>query len=82
MEASVKTLGAAQFKAECLSLMDEVRLKHTRITITKRGKPVAQLVPIEDPVDKDPLAFYYIGGEILGDVTSPLVSPEDYEALR
>ena len=78
----MKTIGAAQFKAECLGLMDEVNLKHTRITITKRGKPIAQLVPVERPKDEDPLTFYYIGGKILGDVTSPLVPPEDYEALK
>lgn len=46
-------MSAAEFKARCLSLMDEVRAKGTRIVITKRGKPVAELVPVEKeaPVD-------------------------------
>ena len=38
------TIGAAEFKQRCLQLMDEVRPEG--ITITKRGKPVARLVPI------------------------------------
>jgi prevent-host-death family protein len=39
-----KTLGASQFKAQCLSLLDEVG--PDGIIITKRGKPVAKLIPI------------------------------------
>ena len=43
---------AGEFKAKCLHLMDEVSLKHISITITKRGKPIAKLVPIEEkPLD-------------------------------
>ena len=37
---------AAIFKAECLSLMDEVARTGEPITITKHGKPIAQLVPV------------------------------------
>ena len=39
------TIGAAQFKQECLALLD--RLGPEGIVITKHGKPVAKLVPIE-----------------------------------
>jgi prevent-host-death family protein len=41
----MKTIGAAQFKAECLALLD--RLDPEGIVITKHGRPVARLVPIE-----------------------------------
>jgi len=41
---------AGEFKAKCLKLMDEVQARHQPIIITKHGKPVAQLVPIEDSV--------------------------------
>ena len=39
---------AGMFKAKCLKLMDEVRLSHEEIVITKYGKPVAKLVPINE----------------------------------
>jgi prevent-host-death family protein len=79
----VKTIGAAKFKAECLSLMDEVQAKRTRVVITKKGRPVAQLVPIEPKTEEDPLAYFYIGGgKIIGDIISPVVPLEDYEALK
>jgi prevent-host-death family protein len=38
-------LSAADFKARCLALMDEIEQHGGEITITKRGKPVAKLVP-------------------------------------
>jgi len=40
-------IAAGQFKARCLALMDEVREKHRTYTITKRGVPVARLVPVK-----------------------------------
>lgn len=39
---------AGKFKAECLQLMEYVNDKHTTILITKRGVPIAKLVPIEE----------------------------------
>ena len=39
-------INAAEFKAKCLKLLDEVAATHEPLVITKRGKPVAKLVPI------------------------------------
>ena len=43
---TMKEIGAAEFKAQCLALLDEVDPEG--IIITKRGKPVAKLVPMRD----------------------------------
>jgi prevent-host-death family protein len=40
----MKRIAAAKFKERCLSLLDEV--DQDGIVITKRGKPVAKLIPI------------------------------------
>jgi prevent-host-death family protein len=40
----IRHVPAAEFKTNCLRLMDEVALQRRPITITKRGKPVAKLV--------------------------------------
>ena len=40
-----REVGAAEFKARCLELMNEVERLGTEITITKHRKPVARLVP-------------------------------------
>lgn len=39
---------AGDFKAVCLSLMDEVRETGVEYVITKRGRPVAKLGPVTD----------------------------------
>ncbi|MDX2346183.1 MAG: type II toxin-antitoxin system Phd/YefM family antitoxin [Legionella sp.] len=44
---SHRKISAGEFKAKCLKLMDEVQAQHQPIVITKHGKPVAKLVPIE-----------------------------------
>ena len=41
-------IAAGEFKAKCLELMDKVHETHTSIVITKRGIPVARLVPVEE----------------------------------
>lgn len=43
-----KTIGAGAFKQGCLALIDDVAETHTEIVITKRGRPVAKLVPFEE----------------------------------
>jgi len=42
---------ASEFKATCLSLLDEVAETRREIVVTKRGRPVAKLVPIDSPAD-------------------------------
>jgi len=65
---------AAEFKAKCLKLMDEVSKSHEPVVITKRGKPIAKLVPIEEPSETQ---FGYMKGTVtvLGDVVSPIDEP-------
>jgi prevent-host-death family protein len=66
-----KRIAAGEFKAKCLRLLDEVAQHRAPLVITKRGKPVARLVPIDDkPVD----LYGRMKGtaRILGDIVSPL----------
>jgi prevent-host-death family protein len=63
-------ISAGQFKAQCLKLMDEVKTRHEEVVITKRGKPVARLVPYEEtPVPIH--GFMKNTVMIIGDVVSP-----------
>lgn len=39
---------ASAFKARCLALLDEVESTHRAYVVTKHGRPVAKLVPIDD----------------------------------
>lgn len=42
-------LGAAEFKATCLAVLEQVASSRRPVTITKRGKAVARLVPVDAP---------------------------------
>ena len=48
MAMAVKTIPAGEFKAQCMALLDEIALTRKQIVITKRGKPVAKIVPIDE----------------------------------
>jgi prevent-host-death family protein len=56
-------LPAAEFKATCLELMDRVRETGVEYVITKHGRPVAKLVPYEEP-DRRPF-FGSMRGTVL-----------------
>jgi prevent-host-death family protein len=46
--ANARTVSAADFKARCLGLLDEVAQTRLPLLVTKRGKPVARVVAIDD----------------------------------
>ena len=48
MARVMKEIPVSRFKAQCLAWVDEVTETHTPIVITKRGKPVVKLVPLDD----------------------------------
>jgi prevent-host-death family protein len=66
-----KTIAAGEFKAKCLHLLDEVAEQRAPLVITKRGKPVAKLVPIEDNESVDIFGCMKGTIRILGDIVSP-----------
>jgi prevent-host-death family protein len=82
MPIKIKTIPAGAFKARCLAIMDEVASKRESVVITKRGKPVAKLVPVEK--EKDDIFGFMKGKgkiEIKGDIVSPILSPEEWGDL-
>jgi prevent-host-death family protein len=70
---------AGEFKARCLKLMDEVRASRRPVVITKRGKPVAKLVPVEEEV---PSLYGRLRGTVTihGDIINPI--EQDWHAAR
>lgn len=45
----VRSVGASEFRRQCLALLDSVEATKTSVLVTKRGRPVARLVPVEGP---------------------------------
>ena len=76
----MRKMAAGAFKVHCLAVMDEVQSKREAVLITKRGKPVAKLVPVEREAD-DIFGFLSGKGKITGDIVSPILSPEEWGNL-
>ena len=79
MEEYMLRLSAGEFKTHCLRLMDQVQKKRESIIITKRGIPVAKLVPYNDtPI---PIFGFMAGSlEIKGDIIGPIEEQWDVES--
>jgi prevent-host-death family protein len=75
-----ETLPAAEFKARCLALIDRVRERGEPITITKRGRVVARLVPAGDEEER-PWMTLRGGGRWTGDPFAPVVAEHEVVAL-
>ena len=71
----MKAIAAGKFKDVCLKTLDEVARTKTSIVITKRGHPVAKLVPYIRPTQRANLA-----GSILKEVGDPFGTDERWDA--
>lgn len=75
--ATMKTLAAGKFKDVCLQTLDEVASTRRPVVITKRGQPVAKLVPITAPGKPRSLA-----GSIVAETGDPFSTGEVWDADR
>jgi antitoxin (DNA-binding transcriptional repressor) of toxin-antitoxin stability system len=71
----MKSIAAGKFKDVCLKTLDEVAATKLPVVITKRGRPVAKLVPYVTPAKKNGLA-----GSVLEEVGNPFGTGETWEA--
>lgn len=77
----MKRVAAGVFKAKCLSIMDEVATRNESIVITKRGKPVAKLVPVGLEVPDEIFGFMKGKGVVKGDIVGPALTLEEWGSL-
>lgn len=68
MVASKKQIPAAEFKAKCLQIMDRVAKDGRAVIVTKRGKPVVRIVPVEEPKADDVFGCLADRFQIVGDI--------------
>lgn len=75
---SEPSIPAGEFKARCLQLLDRVAANGEPLTITKRGRPVARLVPL--PAERG--LFGALAGSVLAqqDIVAPIAESWEVEA--
>ncbi len=77
----MKTMPAGKFKEHCLKVMDEVRNRREPVIITKKGIPVAKLVPTDEP-RSDVFGCMAGTAEIVGDIEAPVAPVKVWKASK
>lgn len=75
MKGSRRTVPAGEFKAKCLKMLDRVAEAREVLVVTKRGKPVAKVVPFDEAVSADLKGSV----EVLRDIVAPIDETWDAE---
>jgi prevent-host-death family protein len=79
----VREVAISEFKAKCLSLVDQVNKTKTPLVITRRGVPVAEVVPVGPDTGQTNWLGSMAGViKIKGDIISPVIDLDDIEALK
>ena len=74
------TVGASEFKAKCLRILDEVAEHGRTLVITKHGRPVAKVTPMQER--RKPMMGRWKGiVQIKGDIVNFNVA-DDWESAR
>lgn len=78
----MKEVAISEFKAKCLALLDQVQKTKKPIRVTRRGKPVAEVVPASHDSTRNWIGSMKGKSKIFGDIISPATDESDWEVLR
>lgn len=79
----MRSIKATEFKARCLSILDDVARTGEPVAISKRGRIVAEVVrPGRRTAARYPQEALRGTGRTLGEIIAPAVPPEAWEAVR
>jgi prevent-host-death family protein len=85
----MRTMAAGEFKAKCLAVMAEVNSTGQPVLVTKRGKPLARVLPFEELSPKEsPEAIFGCLREFLAapdqvdDLAEPFIPVEEWDHLK
>jgi prevent-host-death family protein len=82
MADDIQTISISHFKATCLAVLETVRQTGLPVRVTRRGEPVAEIVPVP-PGSNDATWIGSLSGAIRvkGDIMSPVADADEWEAL-
>ena len=78
----MQTINISEFKAKCLAILEEISRTGEGVTILKRGRPVAQVLPPTPRQSAYPQLELKGTVEILGDIVGLVVPASDWEAAE
>ena len=78
----LRTLAISEFKATCLAVLEEVRRTGMPVQVTKRGVPIAEIVPPSPAASgAEWLGALRGSAHFVGDVVAPVMEEATWEAL-
>jgi prevent-host-death family protein len=78
-----RKIAISEFKAKCLSLLEQVSKTKTPLRVTRRGEPIADVVPASPDISERSWIGSMSGSmEITGDIVSSVIETEQIEALQ
>ena len=82
-EKSIQEIGISEFKAKCLSLLEEVSKTKIPLRVTRRGKAIADVIPASSEAEERSWIGSMSGSiDIVGDIVAPIIDLESIEALK
>lgn len=78
----MRSIAISEFKARCLGLLQDVARTGEPIIVTKRGKPLARVVPNAGSEPGYPQQSLLGSVAIVGDVLKPALTPDAWEAVE
>jgi antitoxin (DNA-binding transcriptional repressor) of toxin-antitoxin stability system len=79
----IQEIAISKFKAQCLSLLEEVSKTKTALRVTRRGIAIADVVPASSEGDERSWIGSLSGSvDIVGDIVSPVIDMGSIEALK
>ncbi len=79
--ATMIEVSATEYKNNALKLLEQVRTSGESVQITKRGRPVAQLVPCHEEAVNRIFGRFRGDARIVGDIVGPIIDPEEWGDL-
>ncbi len=82
MERDIEVMAISKFKATCLAVLERVRSTGRPILVTRRGEPIAEVIPPRPPVRESGwLGSMVTQATVDGDILEPPGPSADWEAL-
>ena len=78
----MKEITITEFRTKCSAILSPVQRTKKPITITRLGKPIAEIIPVDPLTNRDWMGSMKGKTKILGDIVSPACDEGDWEVLR
>jgi prevent-host-death family protein len=78
----MKEITITEFRTKCSAILSRVQRTKKPIRITRRGKAIAEILPLDSFRDRNWTGSMKGKMKILGDIVSPACDESDWEVLR